>query len=81
VTLFGKPSPAFLQQYDAPALTLGPLYAPKTIDLCAQGDTICDGSPNGQPTLAHVSYGFNGITSQAATFATERIAPAAAPAA
>jgi hypothetical protein len=81
VTLFGKPSPAFLQQYDAPALTLGPLYAPKTIDLCAQGDTICDGSPNGQPTLAHVSYGFNGMTSQAATFAAERIAPAAAPAA
>ncbi len=76
VALFGKPSPAFLQQYDAPTLTIGPAFLPKTVDLCAQGDTICDGTTNGEPTLAHVSYGFNGMTSQAATFAVERIAPA-----
>jgi hypothetical protein len=81
VALFGKPSPAFLQQYNAPALTLGPQYVSKTIDLCAPGDTICDGTPNGGPTVAHASYGFNGMTNQAATFAVERIAPAAAPAA
>ena len=81
VALFGKPSEAFMQQYDAPELTIGPLYVPKTIDLCAQGDTICDGSPGGGPTLAHTSYGFNGMTAQAATYAAQRIAPAAAPAA
>jgi cutinase len=75
VTLFGKPSPAFLQQYNAPDLTIGPSYTAKTIDLCAQGDTICDGTPNGQPTVAHVSYGFNGMTGQAAGFAAGRIAP------
>jgi hypothetical protein len=82
VALFGNPSPAFLQQYNAPEATLGPLYADKTIALCAPGDTICDGTPNGQPTFAHVSYGFNGMTAQAATFAAERIAGVpAAPAA
>lgn len=78
VVFFGKPSPAFLQQYDAPELTIGPLYAGKTIDLCAQGDTVCDGTPNGKPGLAHISYGFNGMTDQAATFAVDRIGPAAA---
>jgi hypothetical protein len=81
VALFGKPSPAFLQQYNAPELTLGPQYVSRTIDLCAPGDTICDGTPNGQPTVAHMSYGFNGMTSQAATFAADRIAAVAAPAA
>ena len=75
VALFGKPSQAFLQQYDAPELTIGPQYAAKTIDLCAQGDTICDGTPGGQPGLAHMSYGFDGMTGQAAGFAADRIAP------
>ena len=75
VTLFGKPSPAFLQQYNAPDLTIGSNYAAKTIDLCAQGDTICDGTPGGLPTMAHVSYTFNGMAGQAAGFADGRIAP------
>ena len=75
VTLFGKPSPAFLQQYNAPDLTIGSNYAAKTIDLCAQGDTICDGTPGGLPTMAHVSYTFNGMAGQAAGFAADRIAP------
>jgi cutinase len=75
VTLFGKPSPAFLTQYDAPDLTIGPNYASKTIDLCTQGDTICDGTPGGLPTMAHISYTFNGMAGQAAGFAADRIAP------
>jgi cutinase len=75
VTFFGKPSPAFLTQYDAPDLTIGPNYASKTIDLCAQGDTICDGTPGGLPTMAHISYTFNGMAGQAAGFAADRIAP------
>ena len=79
VTLFGNPSPEFLQQYDAPQLTIGANYAPKTLQLCAQGDTICDGTPGGQPTFAHASYGFNGMTNEAATYAVDRIAPAPAP--
>lgn len=75
VTLFGKPSPEFLQQYDAPDLTIGPSYASKLIDLCAPGDGICDGTPGGQPGIAHISYGFNGMTAQAASDVVGRLAP------
>ncbi|WP_319450347.1 MULTISPECIES: cutinase family protein [unclassified Mycobacterium] len=75
VTLFGKPSPAFLTQYDAPDLTIGPNYVSKTITLCAQGDTICDGSPGGLPTMAHISYPFNGMAGQAAGFVADHMAP------
>jgi hypothetical protein len=75
VTLFGTPSPEFLKQYDAPDLTIGPSYAAKTLELCADGDNICDGTPGGQPGFAHISYGFNGMTDQAAGYATDRIAP------
>jgi hypothetical protein len=79
VALFGKPSQTFLQQYAAPDLTIGAKYVAKTIDLCAPGDTICDGSPGGLPGAAHSSYPFNGMTNQAATYAVERIAPGVAP--
>jgi cutinase len=76
VTLFGTPSPELLKQYDAPELVIGPSYATKLLELCAPGDTICDGTPDGQPGIAHVSYGFNGMTGQAASYAVDRIAPA-----
>lgn len=81
VTLFGNPSPQFLQQYDAPQMTIGPNYVGKTLQLCAQGDTICDGTPGGQPSFAHITYGFNGMTNEAATYSVDRIAPVPAPAA
>ncbi|WP_408633099.1 cutinase family protein [Mycobacterium hippophais] len=73
VTLFGKPSDAFLGAYGAPPIVIGPLYAPKTTELCAQGDTICDGTPGGQPSVAHALYGVNGMTAQAATFVVGRL--------
>jgi cutinase len=69
VTLFGKPSPQWLQNYGAPVIVVGPLYAPKTDDLCADGDTICNGDPGGLPTFAHSSYPANGMTAQAAGYA------------
>jgi cutinase len=69
VTLFGKPSAQWLQNYGAPAVVIGPLYAPKTLDLCADGDTICNGDPGGLPSFAHASYPANGMTRQAADFA------------
>jgi len=34
VTLFGKPSTQFMSIINEPPVTIGPLYAPKTIDLC-----------------------------------------------
>jgi cutinase len=73
VTLFGKPSPAWLQNYGAPAIVIGPLYVPKTDELCAPGDTICDGDPGGAPSFAHAEYPVNGMTAQAADFAASHL--------
>jgi cutinase len=73
VTLFGKPSAQWLQNYGAPAIVIGPLYAPKTLDLCAAGDTICDGSAGGGPSFAHAEYPANGMTAQAADFAVSHL--------
>jgi cutinase len=73
VTLFGKPSAQWLQNYGAPAIVIGPLYAPKTLDLCAAGDTICDGEAGGAPSFAHAEYPVNGMTAQAADFAASHL--------
>lgn len=73
VTLFGMPSPAWMQGFGAPPVTIGPRYADKTIQLCSPGDTICDGTPGGLPSMAHIMYGANGMVNQAATFAANRL--------
>ncbi len=73
VTLFGMPSAQWLQSYGAPAVVIGPLYAPKTIELCAPDDTICDGAAGGTPSLAHAAYPVNGMTTQAADFAASHL--------
>jgi hypothetical protein len=62
-----------MQQYGAPPIVIGPAYAGKTIDLCAPGDTICDGTPGGPPTVAHALYPVNGMISDAARFVVERL--------
>ena len=73
VALFGKPSDQFMRDVGAPPIVIGPLYVPKTIDLCAPGDTICDGAPVGPPGPAHAVYPANGMVGQAATFAANRL--------
>jgi cutinase len=73
VALFGRPSDRFMRDVGAPPITIGPLYAAKTIDLCAPGDTICDGAPVGGPSAAHALYVTNGMVGQAAAFATGRL--------
>jgi cutinase len=73
VTLFGKPSAQWLQNYSAPVVVIGPLYAPKTLDLCADGDTICNGDPGGLPSFSHTTYPANGMTQQAANFAASHL--------
>ncbi len=73
VTLFGKPSDQFMRDAGAPPVRIGPLYAPKTIDLCAPDDTICNGGPPGAPPIAHALYPVNGMVNQAATFAASRL--------
>lgn len=73
VALFGAPSNEFLRQAGAPPVTIGPLYAPKTIELCAPDDTICNGAPAGPPNVAHAMYTVNGMVGQAADFAASRL--------
>ncbi len=46
VALFGEPSTMFLNSIDAPPITIGPLYAAKTIDQCIPEDPIV------RPTVA-----------------------------
>lgn len=73
VTLFGMPSGAWMANFGAPPVAIGPLYAAKTINLCSPGDEICDGTPGGMPGMAHLMYGANGMVGQAATFAANRL--------
>jgi hypothetical protein len=72
VSLFGMPSQQWMQNYGAPPVVIGPLYVPKTIQLCDPGDTICNGDPGGGPSMAHALYGVNGMTNDAAAFAVSR---------
>ncbi|MGB9222929.1 cutinase family protein [Mycobacterium sp.] len=72
VALFGEPSSSFSTMLwgGQPLPVISPLYAPKSISLCAPGDPICSG---GGDILAHVSYITSGMTSQAATFAANKV--------
>ncbi len=70
VTLFGTPSDQFLHNYGAPTIAIGPLYQPKTLELCAPGDGICG---DGNSPVAHISYSMNGMTGQAANFASTHL--------
>ncbi|CAN5670999.1 hypothetical protein BH10ACT9_BH10ACT9_04950 [soil metagenome] len=72
VVLFGKPSGEFLQRYSAPVVTIGPEFAEKTLELCAPGDTICEGVFGGGPTVAHALYPVNGMVGQGAAYAVAR---------
>lgn len=73
VALFGKPSANLLKSMDIPPLTIGPLYATKTIDLCIGGDPICNGQVGSPDVITHLLYGVNGLLSQAADFAAGRV--------
>lgn len=74
LVLFGRPTAALLSQYGAPAANIGAQYGGKSLDLCAPGDSICDGS---QATLlsplAHVLYPVNGMAAAAAAAAAGRL--------
>jgi cutinase len=73
LVLFGKPSAQFMSDIGAPPVPIGPAYVPKTIEMCVPDDTICNGAPGGGPTIAHITYGMNGMADQAATFAVGRL--------
>lgn len=73
VALFGTPDPWFLGLADrsAPPISIGALYAGKTIQLCAAGDPVC--FPGGLDRSAHSSYKNNGMADQAADFVLSRL--------
>jgi len=73
VALLGRPSDQFMRDVGAPPVVIGPLYVPKTIDLCIPDDTICNGAPPAGPSIAHALYAMNGMTNQAADFAASRL--------
>jgi cutinase len=70
VALLGKPDVAFMKTINDPPVTIGPLYAGKSIELCAPGDPICSDGSDG---AAHTSYTTIGMTDQAAAFAAGRV--------
>jgi cutinase len=81
VVLFGTPDSWFLNLVDrgAPPITIGQLYAGKTLQLCGTGDPVC--FPGGLDRSAHSSYKDDGMADQAADFAAHHLsvsAPAAA---
>jgi cutinase len=73
VVQFAQPSAAFMQRYGAPPIVIGPLYAGKTLQLCAPDDGICNGDPNGGPSFAHSAYLVNGMIGQGASFAAGKL--------
>jgi cutinase len=73
VTLFGKPSTGFMNMIDrtAPPITIGHLYNAKALELCIPEDPIC--AIGGGDGGAHGLYAVNGMTDQAASFASQRV--------
>ncbi len=70
VALFGTPSSQFMNQVGAPTMTIGPLYVPKTTQMCAPGDPVC---ADGGDFAAHNSYVDDGMIDQAASFAASHL--------
>jgi cutinase len=74
VAVFGNPSGSSALSrtlsVGRPLPAIGPLYTPKTIDMCVPGDPICS---NFGTMAQHVLYVQNGMTNQAATFAAGRL--------
>jgi len=73
VVLIAPPSSRWMRDLGAPQLTVGKNYRAKTARYCTPGDTVCDGSPVGQPNELHVLYPLNGTIDRAADFAAARV--------
>jgi cutinase len=71
VALFGEPSSRFLNGINAPPITIGPLYAAKTIQQCVPDDPVC--TIDGGNLAAHGQYVDNGMADQAADFVMHRL--------
>lgn len=68
IAVFGNPSRDVVTL--GPLTKISPLYGDRTIDLCAAGDPFCS---HGMNYFAHFSYRWNGMISEAATFAAAKV--------
>ena len=78
VALFGKPNDRFMRAIRQPDVTVGPMYAAKSIDLCVPDDFVCS---NGRDFNAHMEYVDTGMVDEGAAYAATRLAAIPAPAA
>ncbi|BBZ38076.1 putative cutinase [Mycobacterium conspicuum] len=72
VAVFGNPSPSgsFVRTAAGALPAIGPLYRPKTIDMCMPGDPICTRGVSMGP---HGQYIQSGMTTRAADFVAARL--------
>ena len=70
VALFGTPSHRFMDTVGAPPVVIGPLYQPKTLELCAADDPVCS---EGGDWAAHAAYADDGMVDQAANYAVSHL--------
>lgn len=70
VVLFGTPNDRAMNFLGQPPVVIGPLYAGKTIQLCAPEDPVCS---EGMNFAAHTSYPEEGIAEQGAAYAANRV--------
>ncbi len=78
VALFGTPNDRFMRAIGQPDITVGPMYAAKTIELCVPDDFVCS---TGRDFNAHMQYVDSGMVDQAAAYAATLVAARPAPAA
>jgi cutinase len=71
VALLGKPSTRFMHAIREPAITIGPQYVAKTIDLCMDNDLVC--TSDGRSFSAHNQYVESGMVDQGADFVTAQL--------
>lgn len=72
VVRYGTPSGRWIRELGAPPMHVGTAYRAKTVSFCVADDNVCNGSPVGQPTAAHLLYPVNGMTAAGAEFAARR---------
>jgi hypothetical protein len=71
VVLFAMPNDRTMNFFGEPPVVIGPLYQPKTIQVCAPEDPICS---DGMNFDAHKTYSTNGpIIDTGAAFAASRL--------
>ncbi|OHU93758.1 cutinase family protein [Mycobacterium talmoniae] len=70
VVLFGTPNERAMNFLNEPPVVIGPLYAGKTLQLCATNDPVCS---DGLEFAAHDSYAADGLVERGATYAANHL--------